>query len=98
MARRKIVFNNEQIKFFSPNQRRAGEYNSTIENDTANTLTIEVSNQSENYGETPTFADPAAGTLTVSAGANGVLNEPYKTWRLTSAVATTGSVYIVEAG
>lgn len=96
MARRNITFTAETTKNFVPNHRRAGEYTSTIQNLTNQTITITVTN--EDIQGSPTFDTPAAGALAITAGAIGVLNEPYDGWLLTAGGSATGTVNIVEAG
>ncbi len=97
MARRNITFASDTTKNFVPNHRRAGEYNATIQNLTDQTITITVTNE-DIQGSAPTFDTPAAGALAITAGAIGVLNEPYDGWLLTGGAAATGTVNIVESG
>lgn len=98
MAQHQVVFNNETTRQFISNHKRGAEYSATIANDTDQSITITVANDRVNRGETPTFADPAAGTLTIAAGANGALVQPYVVWLITAGLAATGNVNIVEAG
>ena len=96
MARRTITFASDTTKNFVPNHRRDGQYHATIQNLTTQTVTITVTNE-DIQGSSPTFDTPAAGALTVTAGAIGVINEAYDGWLLT-ATSTSGTVNIVEAG
>lgn len=98
MAQRRVVFNGDTTRQFIANHKRGSEYNATIANDTDQSITITVANERVNRGETPTYAAPAAGTLTIAAGANGALTQPYVSWLITAAAAATGNVNIVEAG
>ena len=95
--RRTVTFTAETTRNFVPNSRRGPEYNSTIQNLTDKTITITVTNQ-DIQGSSPTFDTPAAGALTITAGAIGVLNQPYDGWLLTAGTAATGTVEITEAG
>ena len=97
MARRTITFAGDDTKQFVANHRRGNQYNSTIQNLTDQTIVITVTNE-DIQSTSPTFDEPAAGALSILAGAIGVLNEAYDGWLLTPAVAATGTVNIVEAG
>lgn len=96
MSRRTVTFAADTVKDFVPNTRRDGQYHATIQNLTTQTITITVTNQ-DIQGSSPTFDTPAAGALTVLAGAIGVINEAYNGWRMT-ATSTSGTVEITEAG
>lgn len=98
MAQHQVVFSGDTTKQFIANHRRDADYNATIANDTDQSITITVSNDRVNRGETPSYAQPAAGVLTIAAGANGALTQPYVSWLITAAAAATGNVNIVEAG
>lgn len=91
-----VTFTADTTKNFVPNSRRGSDYVATIQNLTTQTVTITVTNQ-DIQGASPTFDTPAAGVLAITAGAIGVLREPYDGWLLT-AVSTTGTVEITEAG
>jgi len=97
MSRHTVTFTAETTKNFVPNTRRGDQYQSTIQNLTSQTVTITVTNQNI-QGVSPTFDTPAAGALAITAGAIGVLNEPYDGWLLTAGASTTGTVEIMEAG
>ena len=96
MARRTITFAADTTKKFVANQRRGEQYHATIQNLTTQTITITVTNE-DSQDANATFDTPAAGALTVTAGAVGVINEAYDGWLLT-ATSTSGTVNIVEAG
>ncbi len=96
MARHIITFAADTTKKFVANHRRGEQYHATIQNLTTQTITITVTNE-DIQGSSPTFDTPAAGALTIVAGAIGVLNEAYDGWLLTAA-STSGTVNIVEAG
>ncbi len=98
MARKKVTFNNQTTREFKTNHRRGSDYTATIANDTDQSVTITVANEDPNRGETPTYAAPESGALTIAAGANGALTQPYVIWLITAAAAATGTVNIVEAG
>ena len=93
-----VVFTGDTTRDFMTNRKRGSDYKSTIANDTDQSITITVANENPNRGETATFADPAAGVLTIAVATNGSLDEPYVVWRITAAMAATGTVNIVEAG
>ncbi len=99
MARRNINMDGLTTKDFVVNHRRGSEYKATIANNTAQTLTVTVTNE-DIQGSSPTFAAPASGAFTLLTGAVGELNEPYEGWRLTlGLVGVAGdTIDIVEAG
>ena len=97
MPRSTLTYAAETTKNFATNYKAGHEYNSTIQNLTNQTLTITVTNQ-RIQDASPTFDTPAAGALTITAGAIGVLNAPYNGWLLTAGGSATGTVEIVEAG
>ena len=98
MANRQITFDAETTKDYMANFNPNGtDYNTTIQNNTNQSITITVSNLNTNRGQTPVFDQPAQGALTIAAGDNGALTEPYVVWRLTAGLAATGTVDIVEA-
>lgn len=94
--RSSIVFAADTTKKFAANSRRGDTYNATIQNLTTQTITITVTNQ-DIQGSNPTFDTPAAGALTIAAGAIGIMIHPYDGWLITAA-STTGTVEITEAG
>ena len=96
MSRSTLTFAADTSKTFAANPRRGEQYHATIQNLTGQTITITVTNQ-DIQGSNPTFDVPAAGALTVAAGAIGVLAEPYQGWLL-SCSSATGTVEITEAG
>ena len=96
MARHTVTFAADTSKTFAANPRRGTEYQATIQNLTTQTITITVTNKNIQEAN-PTFDVPAAGALTIVAGAVGTLNEPYQGW-LISATSTSGTVEITEAG
>ena len=95
--RHTVTFASETTKNFVANHRRGVEYKSTIQNLTDQTIVVTVTNE-DIQGTSPTFDTPAAGALSIVAGAIGVLNEPYDGWLLTAGAPATGTVNIVEAG
>ena len=95
--RHTITFASDATKNFVANSRRGPEYNATIQNLTDQTITITVTNE-DIQSSAPTFDTPAAGALAITAGAIGVLNEPYDGWLLTGGAPATGTVNITEAG
>lgn len=97
MAGSTLVFAADTTKDFAPNYRRGPEYQATIQNLTTVTLTVTVTNQNIQQNTSPVFDVPAAGALTIAAGAIGSITDPYKGWRFTGA-STTGTVEITEAG
>ena len=97
MARSTLVFSADTTKTFAANPRRGSEYHATIQNLTDQTVTITVTNQ-DIQGSSPTFDAPAAGALAITAGAIGVITEPYQGWLLTGGAPATGTVEITEAG
>lgn len=97
MGRHTVTFTAETTRNFVANSRRGEQYHATIQNLTAQTITITVTNQ-DIQGSSPTFDTPAAGALTVVAGAIGVLNQAYDGWLITAAAPTSGTVEITEAG
>lgn len=92
-----VTFAAETTKNFVPNTRRGSEYSATIQNLTNQTMTVTVTNQ-DVQGSAPTYDTPAAGALTIVAGAIGAITAPYNGWLLTGAGAATGTVEITEAG
>ena len=97
MSRRTVTFDAETTKNFVPNSRRGNQYIATIQNLTAQTITITVTNQ-DIQEASPTFDTPAAGALAITAGSIGSLAEPYNGWLITAAASTSGTVEISEAG
>lgn len=97
MSRHTVTFAADLTQKFVPNTRRGSDYSATIQNLTDQTITITVTNQ-DIQGTSPTFDTPAAGALTVTAGAIGAMTTPYDGWLLTGGLAATGTVEIVEAG
>ena len=97
MAQRTVTFASETVKDFVANHRRGSEYNSTIQNNTDQSITVTVTNQ-DIQSASPTFAPPSAGALVITSGSVGSLLDPHEGWRLTAGVAATGTVDIVEAG
>lgn len=97
MGRSSLTFASDTTKTFAANPRRGAEYHATIQNLTDQTITVTVTNQ-RIQGSSPTFDTPAAGALAITAGAVGVLAEPYQGWLLTGGAAATGTVEITEAG
>lgn len=97
MGRHTVTFAAETTRNFVANSRRGEQYHATIQNLTAQTITITVTNQ-DIQGSSPTFDTPAAGALAITAGAIGVLNEAYDGWLITAAGSTSGTVEIMEAG
>lgn len=97
MSRHTVTFTAQTTRNFVANSRRGEQYHATIQNLTAQTITITVTNQ-DIQGASPTFDAPAAGALTVAAGAIGVLNQAYDGWLITAAGSTSGTVEITEAG
>ncbi len=90
-------------KPFVPNSRHPGQsYQATFENNTAQSLTITVTNQNvlADGIDGVTFVEPAQGALTVAAGAIGILSEPYVCLKLTlaGAGAEGEAINIMEAG
>lgn len=96
MSRRTVTFTASAAENFVPNTRRGNQYIATIQNLTTQTITITVTNQ-DVQDDSPVFDTPAQGALAITAGAIGVLNEPYNGW-LISATSTSGTVEISEAG
>ena len=96
MSRHTVTFAAETTRKFVANSRRGEQYHATIQNLTTQTITITVTNQ-DIQGSSPTFDTPAAGALTIVAGAIGTLNEAYDGWLITAA-STSGTVEITEAG
>ena len=95
--RSSIIFTNEDTKQFATNTRRGTDYKATIQNLSGQSITITVTNQNI-QDPNPVFDEPAEAPLVIVDGAIGVLNDPYDGWLITAAVATTGTVEIVEAG
>lgn len=95
--RRTITYAGDTTKNFVANSRRGTDYNASIQNLTDQTITITVTNE-DIQSSSPTFDTPAAGALVITAGAIGVLNEPYDGWLLTAGGSATGTVNITEAG
>lgn len=95
--RRTITYAGDTTKKFVANSRRGTDYNASIQNLTDQTITITVTNE-DIQSSSPTFDTPAAGALVITAGAIGVLNEPYDGWLLTAGGSATGTVNITEAG
>ena len=96
MSRHTVTFAAQTTRKFVANSRRGEQYHATIQNLTTQTITITVTNQ-DIQGSSPTFDTPAAGALTIVAGAIGTLNEAYDGWLITAA-STSGTVEITEAG
>lgn len=96
MSRSTLTFAADTTKTFAANPRRGDAYHATIQNLTNQIITITVTNQ-DIQGSSPVFDVPAAGALTVAAGAIGEMTSPYQGWLLTCASAT-GTVEITEAG
>ena len=96
MSRHTVTFAAETTRKFVANSRRGEQYHATIQNLTTQTITITVTNQ-DIQGSSPTFDTPAAGALTIVAGAIGKLDEAYDGWLITAA-STSGTVEITEAG
>ncbi len=94
--RSELVFAAETVKQFAANPRRGSDYKATIHNLTNQTITITVTNMNIQEAS-PVFDVPASGALTVTAGAVGVLSDPYQGWNIACSSAT-GSVHITEAG
>lgn len=97
MGRHTVTFAAETTRNFVANSRRGEQYHATIQNLTAQTITITVTNQ-DIQGASPTFDTPAAGALAITAGAIGTLNEAYDGWLITAGASTSGTVEITEAG
>jgi len=97
MSRHTVTFSSETTRNFVPNSRRSTGYNATIQNLTAQTITITVTND-DIQSASPTFDEPAAGALTILAGAIEALNEAYDGWLITAAASTSGDVLITETG
>ena len=97
MARHTVTFAAETTRNFVANSRRGPEYQATIQNLTAQTITVTVTND-DIQSASPTFDTPAAGALAITAGSIGVINEPYDGFLLTAAASTSGNVLITEAG
>ena len=95
--RSSIIFASDTTKQFATNTRRNTTYTASIQNLTDQTITITVTNQNI-QAPSPVFDTPAAGALAITAGAIGLLTEPYDGWLLTAGVAATGTVEITEAG
>ncbi len=81
---------------FVLNQQRGPQYNATLQNFTGANITVQVTNQNIQDTTSPTFTDPAAGTLTIADEAVGFLSEPYEAIEI--AGTGTGTIEIVEAG
>lgn len=97
MSRHTVAFASDTTKNFVSNSRRGAEYNATIQNLTDQTVTITVTND-DIQSSSPTFDTPAQGALAITAGAVGILTEPYDGWLLTAGAPATGNVVITEAG
>jgi hypothetical protein len=93
-----LVFASEDTKLFAPNVKRGDHYNATIQNNTNQTVTVTVSNQDGQFVTSPTYGVPAAGAVSIAAGAFDAITEPYATWLLTAGAAATGEVNITESG
>lgn len=92
-----IVFTADTTKNFVPNTRRGMFYSATIQNLTDQSITFTVTNQ-DVQGSTPVYDTPAAGALTIAAGAIGTMGASYNGWLLTAGLAATGTVEITEGG
>ena len=92
-----VTFAAETTKNFVPNTRRGSEYSATIQNLTANTIVITVTNE-DIQGSTPQYGTPQAGAVSIPAAGIGAITQPYGGWLITAAVSTSGTVEITEAG
>lgn len=98
MATHRVDFNGELERIFMTNYRRGPEYNVTIQNNTDQILTVEVTNYLLNQDETAVWTDPAGGAATIAIGAMYLLRDPHVAIRLSNVAATTGLVRVTEAG
>ena len=99
MARKTIDFVADTVKFFAANPRQLAGYQSTIQNNTGQSITITVTNNNVRSGLSgATYAAPAVGALVIVDGAIGSLNEAYQAWTITAAAPATGAVTITEMG
>jgi len=96
MARRTVNKPTAGAVTFVLNHKRGPEYNATFLNLTGASITIQVTNENIQTATSPTFANPAAGVLTVADDTMGALTEPYEAAEITG--AGTGDIHVVEAG
>ena len=88
-------------KAFVANSRHPGQsYKASIQNNTAQLLTITVTNQNILNDSAAVYSPLPVAALTVAAGAMGIIDEPYVGWLLTLALAGVEgeTIDIVEAG
>ena len=90
-------------KPFVANTRHPGQdYQATIQNNTAQQLTITVTNENvlANGVAGAAFDAPAGGALVIATGTTGILSEPYVAWTLTLGGAGTAgeTIDINEVG
>lgn len=100
MSRKTINFNNETVKLFAANPRQLAGYQSTIQNNTGQSITITVTNNDLKVVDisNATYGVPASGALVIANNAIGSLNEAYQAWKITAAASSTGTVNITEMG
>ena len=88
-------------KVFSANYRHPGQtYSASIQNNTAQVLTITVTNQNILKDTSAAYSEPAQGPLVVAVGEVEMLSDPYVGLLLTLAGAGAAgeTIDIVEAG
>lgn len=78
-----------------PLNHRASFDDVTIQNNTSDILTVTITAENVQRVASPVYSAPAAGALTIAAGAIGVLLQPATAMLLSG--AGTGRVDIVEA-
>ena len=98
MATHKVDFNNETNRIFMTNYRRGPEYNATIQNLSGQSITVTVTNQLLNRGESAVWDVPIQGAVVIADGEIGEIIDPYVAFLLTVGIATTGTTRITEAG
>ena len=78
-----------------PANHRATFDSIAIQNNTSDTITVQVTLANVQGGETPVWANPAAGALTLAIGAVGVVTHPVTAIQFSG--AGVGKVAVSEA-